>query len=203
MTNKENSTKANGTNNPASLDVQFPIFYRIPDGDTDSIKHHKSNGTPIAKISLKPGLPTHFYAIIAAKSQAEADFFNREFNNMDRKESRMLKKWAEHETSYDIFVESGIDLSVGYVNPEKHQVADLSKCKMNDPAEIVAYKTVIEALNKELSELTTEKLRICEMVATKTPERTVAKEMGIRQSTLNGRKNSTLKDLRHKMIDFK
>lgn len=202
MAIKVNSTTANATNNTVSLNIKFPVYVRIQDGDTESINYYKSNGTPISNISLKPSLPSHLYAIISAKSQAEADVLNRELNNMDRKASRKQKKQAEHETSYDVFVESGIDLSVGYIDPEKHQVPDLSKCQKYDPAEIVAYKTVIEALNKELSELTAEKLRMCEMIATKNPERTVANEMGIRQSTLNGKKNAMLKELRSKMSDF-
>lgn len=197
-----NTSTSNVTNNTNTLNVQFPVFIRIEDGDTESIKYYKNNGTPISKISLKPGLPSHLYAIISAKSQAEADELNRVLNSMDRKATRRQNKQAEHETSYDVFVESGIDLSVGYIDPEKHQVPDLSKCKKYDPAEIVAYKTVIDALNKELNELTDERLRMCKMIASKTPERTVANEMGIRQSTLNGKKNAMLKDIRSKMKDF-
>lgn len=200
--NLKTSKATTETTNTASLNIPFPVYVRIENDDQASLAYHKYNGTPISNISLRPGLPKHLYAVFAANSQAEADTLNRELGNMNRKDSRNQKKKYEHETSMTPFEDAGIDLSAGYVDPEKHLLPDLSKCKKNDPAEIIAYKTVLNALNKELDELTNEKLRMCQMIAHKIPERTAADNMSIRQSTLNGRKNAMLKELRNKMKDF-
>ena len=196
------SVSSTVTTNPASLNIQFPVYIRVDENDSSSIEYHKANGTPLAKFALKPGLPKHLYAIMSAKSQAEADTLNREIGNMNRKNDRKQKAVLEHETSMTPFDEAGVDLSVGYIAPEKHTLPDLSKCKENDPAEIVAYSTVLNALVQEYSELSEEKQRMCDMIADKTPERVVAEEMGIRQSTLNGRKNAMLNDLHKKLKDF-
>lgn len=188
------------TTNTAALNVQFPVFVRLD--DEESIKFYKSNGTPIANISLRPGIPSHLYAVTSANSKADADALNRELNNMDRKSDRKKKQQIEHETSVTPFDEAGIDLSAGYIDPEKHLLPDLSKCKKNDPAEIVAYSTVLNTLFQEYNELSKEKQIMCNMIANKIPERTVADELGIRQSTLNRRKNAMLKELHYKMKDF-
>ena len=129
----------------------------------------------------------HYYAVFNAASQEEADSMNRFFNNWDKKEYRNVKVQMEKETSYEKLVEEGFNAAQTGTNPE----------------EIVAYRTVIRALNKELDELTEEKLRYCKMVAHKEPEREVAKEMGIPRTTLSGRKNSILKELGKKMKDYR
>ena len=64
------------------------------------------------------------------------------------------------------------------------------------------YTAVLNTLVQEYNELSEEKQHMCDMIADKTPERTVADEMGIRQSTLNGRKNAMLYELHKKMKDF-
>ncbi len=110
-------------------------------------------------------------------SQEEGGLNEPFFNNWDKKEYRNVKVQMEKETSYEKLVEEGFNAAQTGTNPE----------------EIVAYRTVIRALNKELDELTEEKLRYCKMVAHKEPEREVAKEMGIPRTTLSGRKNSILK----------
>lgn len=194
------ATSASTNAASAALNVPFPVYIRID--DEESAQFYKNNGTPLANISLRPGLPKQLYAVTSAKSQAEADTLNRELNNMNRKNDRKQKAVLEHETSMTPFDEAGVDLSTGYIAPEKHTLPDLSNCMKNDPAEIVAYTTVLNALVQEYSELSEEKQRMCDMIADKTPERVVAEEMGIRQSTLNGRKNAMLNELHNKMRDF-
>lgn len=202
MSKKTISVSSTVTTNPASLNIQFPVYIRVDENDISSIEYHKANSTPLAKFALRPGLPKHLYAVMSAKSQAEADTLNREIGNMNRKSDRKQKAVLEHETSMTPFDEAGVDLSTGYIAPEKHTLPDLSNCMKNDPAEIVAYTTVLNALVQEYSELSEEKQRMCDMIADKTPERVVAEEMGIRQSTLNGRKNAMLNELHNKMRDF-
>lgn len=202
MSKKTISVSSTVTTNPASLNIQFPVYIRVDENDISSIEYHKANSTPLAKFALRPGLPKHLYAVMSAKSQAEADTLNREIGNMNRKSDRKQKAVLEHETSMTPFDEAGVDLSTGYIAPEKHTLPDLSNCMKNDPAEIVAYATVLNALVQEYSELSEEKQRMCDMIADKTPERVVAEEMGIRQSTLNGRKNAMLNELHNKMRDF-
>lgn len=202
MSKRTISVSSTVTTNPASLNIQFPVYIRVDENDISSIEYHKSNSTPLAKFALRPGLPKHLYAVMSAKSQSEADTLNREIGNMNRKSDRKQKAVLEHETSMTPFDEAGVDLSAGYIAPEKHTLPDLSKCMKNDPAEIVAYTAVLNALVQEYNELSEEKQRMCDMIADKTPERTIADEMGIRQSTLNGRKNAMLNELHNKMKDF-
>lgn len=76
--------KVNHSVSPAStnaLNIPFPVYVRVD--DEDSAKFYKNNGTPLANISLRPGLPKQLYAVTSAKSQAEADALNRELNNMN------------------------------------------------------------------------------------------------------------------------
>jgi hypothetical protein len=174
------------TVNPNPLHYPFPYYVKIADGDEASIKYYKRNGVPVSYIHLPHRMP-HYYAVFNAASQEEADSMNRFFNNLDKKEYRDTKAQMEKEASYEKLVEEGFDAAQDGTNPE----------------EIVAYKTVINALNKELDELTDEKLRHCKMVANKESEREVAKEMGIPRTTLSGRKNATLKELGKKMKDYR
>lgn len=178
--------KTTVTANPNPLHYQHPYYVQIEDGDEDSIKYYKRNGVPVSYIRLPHRMP-HYYAVFSAASQEEADSMNRFFNNWDKKEYRDAKAQMEKESSYEKLVKEGFDAAQAGTNPE----------------EIMAYRTVINALNKELDELTEEKLRYCQMVAHKEPEREVAKEMGIPRTTLSGRKNSTLKELAKKMEDYR
>lgn len=183
--------KNNVTVNVDALNYKHPIFMMIEDGDEETIKFYKRNGVPVARIPL-PHRPLHYYAIFGAATQEEADEKNRALNNMDKKAARVEAKESGRKDnmeklSYDALVEAGY-------NPAMDG---------GDLAEIVAYRTMIDALHKELGELTEEKLRQCKMVATKESERDVAKEMGIPRTTLSGRKNSTLKELNRKLKDYR
>ncbi len=183
--------KNNVTVNVDVLNYKHPIFMMIEDGDEETIKFYKRNGVPVARIPL-PHRPLHYYVIFGAATQEEADEKNRALNNMDKKAARVEAKESGRKDnmeklSYDALIEAGY-------NPAMDG---------GDPAEIVAYRTMIDALHKELGELTEEKLRQCKMVATKESERDVAKEMGIPRTTLSGRKNSTLKELNRKLKDYR
>lgn len=185
MTSNVNSSNV-ATVNVASLNYAHPYFVPIEDGDEDTIKHYKRNDVPITHMAL-PGRSRHYYAIFNANSQAEADLMNRTFNGWDKKEYREKKAKAEFETSYESLVEDGYDAKDDAYNPE----------------EIVAYKTVIDALTNALDELTEEKLRACTMLANGGTQREVAEKLGISRRTLRDRNESALKELGEKMKDFK
>lgn len=167
--------------NRTPLNYQHPYYVPIEDGDEASIKHYKRNGAPVSLIRL-PHCEPHYFAVFNAATQEEADMMNRFFGNWLKKEQRSAKARIENETSYDKLVEEGFDAAQAGTNPE----------------EIVAYKILISALNKELEELTEKELRYCKMVANKEPEREVAKELGIPRTTVSGQKNTLMKKLKIK-----
>ena len=182
-------TKANqitGTINPSTLNYAHPYYVPIDDGDETTIKYYKSYSVPIAHIAL-PGRMPHYYAVFDAPTQAEADMMKKLYNNWDKKSSRDDAKKKKFETSYEQLAEDGYE-------PNDKQ--------SDNPEEIVAYNMVLDELYAELSELTEEKRRLCSMVANKQPERQVAEEMGITQSTLNGRKKGTLKELKARLNKY-
>ena len=78
-----------------------------------------------------------------------------------------------------------------------------AKDDTNNPEEIIAYKTVINALTNALDELTDEKLRACKMVANGESQREVAEKLGISRRTLRDRKDSAMKELSEKLKDYK
>lgn len=168
------------------LNYQHPFYEPIEDGDEASIKYYKRNGVPVSHIRF-PYCKPRYFAVFNAATQEEADMMNHFFGNWVKKEQRSAKAQMENETSYDKLVEEGFDAVQMGTNPE----------------EIVAYKILIRALNKELDGLTKEKLRYCKMVANKEPERKVAKELKIPRTTLSDRKKSTLEELGRKMKDYR
>ena len=105
----------------------------------------------------------------------------------EKKAARAKASQEEYESSYDVMVENGYD----------------AKDDTNNPEEIIAYKTVINALTNALDELTDEKLRACKMVANGESQREVAKEIGISRRTLRDRKDSAMKELGDKLKDYK
>ena len=184
MTKKEKDS--NVTTNEAMLSYANPYFVPIEDGDEETIKHYKNNDVPVARIAL-PGRMKHYYAIFEAATKEEADFMNRIFNNWSRKDERDKVARAELETSYEVLVESGFD----------------QKSTGDNPEEIVAYSTVIAALYNTLEELTSEKVRVCQMVANGESQRGVAKELGIPRRTLRDRKDKAMEELAKKMKAYK
>lgn len=184
MKRKENQITT--TVNPSTLNYAHPYYVPIEDGDETTIQHYKSHSVPIAHIAL-PGRMPHYYAVFDAPTQAEAETMRKLYNNWDKKSSRDDAKKKKFETSYEQLVEDGYE-------PDDKQ--------SDNPEDIVAYNMVLDELYAELSELTEEKRRLCSMVANKQPERQVAEKMGITQSTLNGRKKVTLKELKSKLEQY-
>ena len=184
MTEKEKDS--NVTTNEAMLSYANPYFVPIEDGDEETIKHYKNNDVPVARIAL-PGRMRHYYAIFEAATKEEADFMNRIFNNWSRKDERDKAARAELETSYEVLVESGFDQKSAGDNPE----------------ELVAYSVVIDALYNVLGELTSEKLRICQMIANGDSQRSVAEELGIPRRTLRDRKDAVVSELEKKLREYK
>ena len=174
------------TVNPSTLNYPHPYFVPIDDGDEETIKFYKRNDVPVAHIAL-PGRMKHYYAVFNADTQEYADLMNRTYNNWEKKAARAKASQEEYESSYDVMVENGYD----------------AKDDTNNPEEIIAYKTVINALTNALDELTDEKLRACKMVANGESQREVAEELGISRRTLRDRKDSAMKELGDKLKDYK
>ncbi len=174
------------TVNSSSLNYPHPYFVPIDDGDEETIKFYKRNDVPVAHIAL-PGRMKHYYAVFNADTQEDADLMNRTYNNWAKKDARDKEAQKEFETSYDVMVENGYD----------------AKDDTNNPEELIAYKTVINALTNALDELTDEKLRTCKMVANKESQREVAEELGISRRTLRDRKDRAMKELGEKLKEYK
>ena len=174
--------------NPSEVTLNYahPYFVPIEDGDETTIKFYKSHDVPVAHIAL-PGRMKHYYAVFNADTQEYADLMNRTYNNWEKKAARAKASQEEYESSYDVMVENGYD----------------AKDDTNNPEEIIAYKTVINALTNALDELTDEKLRACKMVANGESQREVAEELGISRRTLRDRKDSAIKELGDKLKDYK
>lgn len=184
---KKNVNLSNvATVNPSTLNYPHPYFVPIDDGDEETIKFYKRNDVPVAHIAL-PGRMKHYYAVFNADAQEYADLMNRTYNNWEKKAARAKASQEEYESSYDVMVENGYD----------------AKDDTNNPEEIIAYKTVINALTNALDELTDEKLRACKMVANGESQREVAEELGISRRTLRDRKDSAIKELGDKLKDYK
>ena len=170
---------------PSTLGYKHPYFVPIDDGDEETIKYYKRNNVPVAYIAL-PGRTKHYYAVFDADTQEKADEYNRMFGNFAKKDYRQECKTTDNETSYDSLLKTGHDATNN----------------VNDIEEMVFYKTLIDALNKELNELTEEKSRVITMVANKESQYSVAKELGISRSTVRDRKNKVLKELKEKLKKY-
>lgn len=184
MTKNKKSNVA--TVNPSSLNYPHPYFVPIDDGDEETIKFYKRNNVPVAHIAFLDFMK-HYYAVFNADTQEYADLMNRTYNNWEIKDARDKAAQEEYESPYDLMVENGYDV----------------KDNTNNPEEIIAYRTIINALTNALNELTDEKLRVCRMVANKESQREVAKELGISRRTLRDRKDSAMKELGEKLKEYK
>lgn len=159
----------------------FPYFVPIEEGDEVTVKHYKEHDVPVARIAL-PHRQKRYYAIFGAATKEEADLMNRTFNNWARKDERDRDAQIKLETSYEALLETGYD-------PEDE----------NDISEIVAYKSILDALYEALNELTDEKMRLVKMVANKESQQSVADELGISRRTLRGRKDDVILELADKL----
>jgi RNA polymerase sigma factor (sigma-70 family) len=79
-----------------------------------------------------------------------------------------------------------------YVHPSKTNVE-----------ETVMYGILLEQLLKALDELDPDSRRICELIRQGASERDIAAEFGIRQSTLNYRKQKLMAQLRERLKKFR
>ena len=70
-----------------------------------------------------------------------------------------------------------------------------------DVADIVANKQLLKQLLRLLDEMDPDSRRICELLGQGASEREIAAAFGIRQSTLNYRKNKILAQLRERLKD--
>jgi len=68
--------------------------------------------------------------------------------------------------------------------------------------DIIADKLMLQELFKALEELDPDSRRICELIRQGKTEREIAAEFGVRQSTLNYRKNKLMDKLRKCLNDF-
>jgi len=93
---------------------------------------------------------------------------------------------------------TGSVLSLDAFEDEGYEPSDAAP----DPAEVVAYKLLLEELFKALEELDSDNRRICELIAQGATEREIATVLGIRQSTLNYRKRQLMARLRDRLSDF-
>lgn len=164
----------------------YPIFVPIEDWDEASIRYYKGCGVPVARFAL-PGCGRHYYAILAGRTQAEADALNRQMGNWMRQMARDNARRAEHEVSYDSMAEDGYDAAKEDANPE----------------DILMNLAVIGALYEELARLTEEGRRICRMVADKESECAVAEEMGVKRTTMRDHKKRILVGLADRLGGYR
>lgn len=170
----------------APLNIKYPAYVRISEKeDLGAADYYESNNIPVRTIHING--TSYRCAIIDAGSQEEANKLNRIFNSMNKNADRKKKTQAENETSYDALVECGYDVAKDD----------------SDPQEIYAEIVVVEALLKELDDLTTEERNICKMVGNKIPERDAAEKFGMPRSTLRDRKIRLLKELNGRLKDYK
>lgn len=179
---KKNDNLSVVTANSSTLHYENPYYVPIDDGDEETIKFYKENGVPVKPIPL-PGRMKHYYAIFNADTHEEANLMKRLYNNWAKQDERDAEKRSRREISYDALVANGY-------NPGDDT---------NNPEEIIAYKTVINALHSALDELTDEKVRLCKMVANDESQRKAAEQLGIPRSTYRDKEKSTMLELNKKL----
>ena len=169
------------TNKAKSVTINNPIYIPILEEDYGTIQYYENLGIPVRWIVMH-GVG-RYYAIMEGKSEEEAKHMTDGLCAMVRKDIRAMQRQNENETSYDALVEAGYDAA-----------ADNS-----DPANIVSELMLVRDLLSECEKLTDEKKNICKGIAAKKSERDMAAEMGIPQTTLHGRKDKLLKELKKKL----
>lgn len=116
MTPKTN-TSINATINPNRCPM---IYYPIDDDDHESANFYENNGCTVRTITLK-GKP-HRFALVPAKTQEQADRFNREFSYLQQQEQNSFQQKMDNETSYDQMIENGYDFAVDPNDPTDNLV---------------------------------------------------------------------------------
>lgn len=185
MSKKKNNGIADA--NITALNYPHPYFVPIDDGDEVTIRYYKQKDVPVTRIAFPRRRP-HYYAVLNAKTQEEADKMKRVFNTFEKKDARAKAEQMKFETeSYDVMVENGYDAESEGSNPE----------------EIIVHKVVMNAFYEKISTLPEEKLRICRMEANHESQRRVAEEMCIPRRTLRDHRDDLLSELRKFMKDFR
>lgn len=72
-----------------------------------------------------------------------------------------------------------------------------------DLADVVAYKILLDELFKVLEEFDPDSRKLCELISAGFSEREIADIFGVRQSTLNYRKNKLFEELRKRLKDYR
>lgn len=182
------------TVDPAKLDYENPIFERLEEDINnpwvleDQIKFYKKAGVPIAHFAFPGQQSRHYYAVFEGSSKDHADSMNKMNNRDAKKKERAEAAIREHETdSYEVMIENGYDV------PKED----------DSPDEIIAYKVVMDALNKEYNALTEEKKRLCDTIKNDMSQRDAAEELGISRRTYRDHKDVVLSELAKKMKDYK
>ena len=182
------------TVDPARLDYPNPIFERIQEDPNnpwfleEQIKYYKNAGVPIAHFAFKGQKKKHYYAIFNGESKADADAINK-MNNCDIKRAeRAENAFRKHETdSYDVMLENGYD----------------APADDDDPAEIVAYQIVMDALSKEYNALSEEKRNLCNTIKKDMSQRDAAAELGVSRRTYRDHKDAVMGELAKKLKSYR
>lgn len=182
------------TVDPAKLDYGNPIFERLEEDINnpwvleDQIKFYKKAGVPIAHFAFPGQQSRHYYAVFEGSSKDHADSMNKMNNRDAKKKERAEAAIRKHETdSYEVMIENGYDV------PKED----------DSPDEIIAYKVVMDALNKEYNALTEEKKRLCNTIKNDMSQRDAAEELGISRRTYRDHKDVVLSELAKKMKDYR
>lgn len=160
---------------------RYPVFQCLDGENSQTIREMKEMGIEI-KTEYLPGKGTCVVAIYETHNEEQQDGIRKLFNSTERKERRDRAKMSQLNVSYETIIE------------ESHfDIIDF-----NSPEDIVMNNLVLEKLFEIVEELTEEKKRIVNMIAFGEKERTVAKELGVSQTTLNYRKKKLIEELREK-----
>jgi DNA-binding CsgD family transcriptional regulator len=177
----------NETVNHAPLNYPHPCFVPIEDdGMAGTLRFYRDNKVPYKDITLS-GQQKRYFAIVDAETEEKAKSMNRNLDSAAKKEARGKAKSQKNETSYDALRDSGFDPT------------DDS----NDPEKIVMHKILLDALYRELDDLSAEKLRIVRMIANNEPQQQVADELDIPRRTLRDHTEKLLTELRKKLKPYR
>ena len=97
-----------------------------------------------------------------------------------------------------------LSLDAEYEGEEGSKLTLLDTIEDSAPniVDIMADKLMLQELFKVLEELDPDSRHICELICQGKTEREIAAEFGVRQSTLNYRKNKLMDKLRKRLQDF-
>lgn len=161
------------------------IYYTIDNDDCESVSFYENNGCAVRTITLN-GKP-HRFALVPAKTQKQADRFNRELNFLRQQEQHSLQQKIDNETSYDPMIEDRYAFTVDH----------------SDPADILVNLSVTKALSHKLDNLSEQQRCICQMIGAGMSAREMAAELDIPRITLHRRKLKLLKELKILLKEYR